>query len=256
MQVLTKSTWRVFPPILAREECSICQGTGWELVHSSSPPAARRCPCVALNRTARLKDKMRIPEQYRHCRLEGYHPKTLAQTRALAEAWKFVECFPNVDRGMIFVGGSGSGKTHLAVGILLDLAERFQEDSLFADFRSLPGPPSSGGLIAAHGNPSGSRLRNVLLLVLDDFGAGSSTDIQYQAALQVLHSRMRARKPTLCTGPGPVGANSDRRLFTKGACGSRSVIHQADAFLLGGFKIVPLGDEEARRKANFFSGFL
>ncbi len=245
----TKSTWRVFPPIPAREDCSICQGTGWELMRAGGASTARRCPCVALTRTARLKDQIGIPERYRHCTLENYHPGTLAQTRALAEAWRFVECFPNVDRGLIFVGGSGTGKTHLAVGIVLELAERFYEDSFFTDFRSLPGLHFSLGGTIVGGNPSGSRVRTVSLLALDNFGAGRATDNQYRAALRILHARMRARRPTLCTSPGPVvldGAES-RGPYPGTVCSaSNCVIDQARAFILGGFKIVLMDGAEGR----------
>jgi len=248
----TKPAWRVFPPMPAQEECSICQGTGWELIPSGGSAAARRCPCVALSRSARLKDRLHIPERFRHCTLENYHPGTFAQTRGLAEAWRFVECFPNVDRGMIFVGAAGSGKTHLAVGILMELAGRFQEDSLFADFRALPGPQWSPCGTAAPGHSAGSRLSTIPLLVLDDFGAATANDNQYRAALNLLHARMRVRRPTLCTGRGPVSVDAppnDRRQRPARIDGaSRCVIGQVQAFILGGFKIVLLGDDDARSR--------
>ena len=248
----TKSSWRFFPPSLAQENCSICQGTGWEMVHSEGSATARRCPCVALSRTARLRYQIRIPDRSRHCTLENYHPATLAQMRGLAEAWRFVESFPNAERGLIFVGGSGLGKTHLAVGIVMELAERFQEDSLFADFRSLPDTLWSLGGSGGSGSPAGARLRTVSLLVLDNFGPGMATDNHHVAALRILHARLRARRPTLCTGPGLNGDNTvsvDRLAHT-----GRSAAQQVQALLMGGFKIVSLEDSQSRHRKPFLSG--
>ncbi len=244
-----KPLWQVFPPIQAREECSICRGTGWELMTSGGPATARRCPCVALTRTVRLKDRIQIPERYRHCTLESFHPRTLAQTRGLAEAWRFVERFPDGDRGMVFAGEPGAGKTHLAVGILLELAQRFHEDILFVDFRSLPGLHWSPGGLAVHSSSAPAKLKAVSLLVLDAFGEGAATEEQYQAALHVLHGRMRGRKPTLCTTTVLSGFDA-----TETSKASWYVRHQAHALLLGCFKIVNLSMEDrASDSASSFS---
>jgi DNA replication protein DnaC len=252
MLAQTRSTWRAYPPVAAREDCSICQGTGWELVGSSRPLRARRCGCVALARTIKLKEQIRIPRQYESCTLESYRPRSLSQTHALAEAWKFAERFPGVERGMIFVGGPCVGKTHLAVGIMLELARRFQEDILFVDFRSLPGLSWSFGGNGRNGSVDPARLKTVSLLLLDDFGAGSATPNQYQAAFQIVQARLRARKPTICTSVRleGLGGGAQAGLETQGKSNGTpcSILLQANALLLGGFKIVLMSGEDYRRR--------
>ncbi len=235
----TKSAWRPFPPIPARDGCSLCGGTGWELVSSNGSATARRCPCVALTRAARLTDRIRIPERHRECTLESYRPVTVAQTRGLAEAWRFVEHFPDVERGIVLLGGAGTGKTHLAVGVLLELADRFHEDTLFVDFRSMPGLHWSLGGAPVTGDPTGSKMRTVSLLVLDNFGPGHATESQYSAAIHILHARMRGRRPTICTA----------RSLESSDAATPHVIHQAHALLLGAFKVVALTGEEATVRA-------
>jgi DNA replication protein DnaC len=255
-----KSTWRNYPPVPAREDCSICQGTGWELVSSSGSSRARRCPCVALTRVVKLKEQIRIPQRYEHCTLESYQPRTLSQTHALAEAWKFAERFPQVERGLIFVGGHGVGKTHLAVGIVLELVQRFHEDILYVDFQSLPGLRWSFGHSSADGHCGAIRPREISLLVLDNLGSDFSSADQFQAALQVIQARMRARKTTICTSagledlePSPNApsktADTRRRAFRPALC-------QMHALLFGGFKILRMTGEDYREKnAGHFSLF-
>jgi DNA replication protein DnaC len=252
-----KSTWRSYPPVPAREDCTICQGTGWELTPSSGSSRARRCPCVALTRAVKLRDLIRLPQRYEHCALERYRPQTLSQTHALAEAWKFAERFPQIERGLIFVGGQGVGKTHLAVGIALELLQRFQEDSLFVDFQSLPGLRWSVGGSAAEGDPGTVRLSAVSLLIVDNLGADSSTRNQYQAALQIIQARMRARKPTLCTSAGLEELDAAPNIPAKSAGRIRSAffseVCRMHALIFGGFKIVRMTGENYRKMESSHS---
>jgi DNA replication protein DnaC len=254
MLASSRSTWRTYPPAAAREDCSICQGTGWELVGSSSPIRARRCGCIALVRTLKLKDQIRIPRQYEDFMLEKYCPRSLSQTHALAEAWRFAERFPGVDRGLAFVGGPGVGKTHLAIGILLELARRFQEDLLYTDFKNLPGWTWSLGGDERGGSTDPARLRTVALLLLDDFGAGSATPNQYQAARQILQARLRARKPTICTSLRLEGLNhgskAELHSHWKRNGSQCSIKLQASALMLGCFKIVAVYGDDYRRKGH------
>jgi DNA replication protein DnaC len=224
---------------------------------SSGSSRARRCPCVALTRAVKLKEQIRIPQRYEHCTLESYQPQTLSQTHALAEAWRFAERFPQIERGLIFVGGHGVGKTHLAVGIALELVQRFQEDILFVDFQSLPGLRWSLGRAAAEGDPGAFRPRDISLLIIDNLGADSSSPNQYQAALQIIQARLRARKTAICTSAGleELDAASNARTRTADRIQGRfySELCQMHALLFGGFKIVRMTGENYRKmeKSHF-----
>ena len=260
MLAQTKSTWRSYPPIPAREDCTICQGTGWELMPSSGFSRARRCPCAALTRAVKLKEQIRIPQRYERCTLESYQPRNLSQTHALAEAWKFVERFPQLERGLIFVGGHGVGKTHLVVGIALELVQRFQEDILFVDFQSLPGLRRSLGRPDEGAQAAMFRPRDVSLLILDNMGAGSNCDGHYESALQIIQARMRAKRLTLCTSFGAVetapsqnGPGNPRGARRRGLSAE---LYQMHALLFGGFKILRMtGESYLRNEKSPFSLF-
>ena len=251
MLAQTKSTWRSYPPVPAREDCTICQGTGWELTPSSGSSRARRCPCVALTRAVKLKEQIRIPQRYEHCTLDSYQPQTLSQTHALAEAWRFAERFPQFERGLMFVGGHGVGKTHLSVGIALELVQRFQEDILFVDFQSLPGLRWSLGRSLAEGDPGAFRPRDVSLLILDNLGADSSSPNQYQAALQIIQARMRARKTTICTSAGleelDAASNPRTRAADRIQARHYAEMRRMQALLFGRFKIARMTGEDYRK---------
>lgn len=236
----TRSALRHFPPVLASSGCSICRGTGWELVTSRGPSAARRCACVALKRALKLKEQIRIPETHEHCTLENFRPYTTSQSHALAEAWAFTEHFPGADRGIIFLGGSKSGKTHLAVGIALELVRRYLDDILFVDFHSLLDISTPAAKGAFGGRCSALRLESVSLLVLDNIGARSASAKQYQTALQLLGSRMRHGRPTICTGSRLERFDNKHDSVAADAAVPQTALLQLHALLLGSFRIIPV----------------
>lgn len=198
--LMPKSTWRASPPLFALENCTICQGTGWQLVAISGSSQARRCPCRDLTRLVRLKESVGIPQRYEHCSLDSFDPHNLSQIRALSEARKFVERYPGVSRGLFFTGAPGTGKTHLAAAILRDLANRIQEDLLFVDFQTIL--PSQNvampGMVARRQDEK--RLQRISLLVVDSFGLGSPTADDVRFIQQLLEMRLQHKRVTILTG--------------------------------------------------------
>ncbi len=169
VRVQTRSTWRESPPVLARQDCTICRGTGWILVPVRGASGARRCACGVLDRLLQLKEFACIPQRYEHCSLDNFTPVTCSQARALAQAQGFVERYPKVSRGLFFAGGPGAGKSHLAVGIVRELLQRFHDDVRFIDCETLAHAATVGsGGYEVHW----ARLAKVELLVLDNFALG------------------------------------------------------------------------------------
>ncbi len=214
MQAQAKSTWRASPPVVAQEDCTLCQGTGWQLVSTGGRSRARRCPCGFLHRMVLLKERVRIPQRYEHCTLDEYHPATLSQARALSEARRFVERFPHLDRGLFFTGGPGSGKTHLAVAILLELLQRFHDDLLFIDFQSLldsyRAPRSQGR------DTNLKPLKTASLLVLDDLVFDRTRPEACSLLRELLYARTNAGRVTVFTAGRPEqGGGSSNDVFAE-----------------------------------------
>src|SRR5246127_3550532 len=93
--------------------CMLCGGTGWVLDAADGRKQAHPCVCrgAAIAR-ARL-DAAGIPQRYRDCTLENFSDNHVSLTRARGAAREFVDTYPAVEAGLLLVGPSGRGKTHL-----------------------------------------------------------------------------------------------------------------------------------------------
>jgi DNA replication protein DnaC len=193
-----KSTWRPLSPVSARENCNICHGTGWELRPVAGLSGARRCECGSIDRLVRLKHCVRIPSRYQHCTLDNFRAETISQIRAVTRAREFAHQFPK-PYSLFFSGGPQVGKTHLAVGILRYLLQRFHDDLLFVDF----GKIISSRLPLFQKTETvldWNRMRSVQLLVLDEFELKFAALDRMEIIEDLLHARWLARRCTIYTG--------------------------------------------------------
>src|SRR6201987_4180337 len=172
---------------MALENCSLCRGTGWKLVPRSDGVrgnVAVACDCGMEERAARVMERARVPKRYEHCDFESYvtdlvdgktwttqHAQSLKNAKLLTQA--FVREYPgSAEKGLLLMGPSGVGKTHLAVASLKELI-RVGHAGLFCDYRELLKE------IQASYNPASEStemsilepIRTVEVLVLDDLGA-------------------------------------------------------------------------------------
>ncbi|HVR97678.1 MAG TPA: ATP-binding protein [Thermoanaerobaculia bacterium] len=168
---------------------------------------ASPCVCRQENAAARLLVEAGIPPRYRHCKLSNFHADPrfmqLEQARSLAERYAAGFLQPNGFRqsGLLFLGPPGTGKTHLAVGVLAEVVERFRVRARFAEFTSLlmqiqstfdPGSPESKREIL-------EPLMDAELLVLDELGAQQLTPWVRDVLYLVINHRYTRQLPTLFT---------------------------------------------------------
>ena len=114
--------------------CHRCADTGWILESIDGRKQARACNC----RTAAIRrqklEAAGIPERYRGDTIDNFNDPTAALVRAKDAARNFVDLYPAVEKGILFVGPSGRGKTHLACAILAELIQSKNVSGLYADF--------------------------------------------------------------------------------------------------------------------------
>ena len=77
-----------------------------------------RCDCWRSVVIQKNLADARIPPKFARAELTTYKPDTDSQRDALRLAKKFVESFPVEQKGLVFHGPTGVGKTHLAIGLL------------------------------------------------------------------------------------------------------------------------------------------
>ena len=180
------------------EVCRDCFGTGTKV---DPVKGAITCPCLRVDRARRLISAARIPRRYEKCSFANFicEPNS-SQGKALSFAHTLANEYPAVDRGLIFMGPAGVGKTHLAVSIIRDLTEKGFA-SMFCEFGSLLKQ------IQDSYNPvSKSSELKVLapvfqadILVLDELGATVPTDWVRDTMYQIINRRYNDNKLTIFT---------------------------------------------------------
>lgn len=190
------------------EPCALCGGTGWKMTaaNGTAPARAVRCQCHFAQRAAELLAAARIPPRYQHCTLENFDIPEGARELLLAhrQAAAYSQDYPGlVDRdrsGLLFYGGVGSGKTHLAVAIARRLLERGIA-CRFVDHRALlkqiqaTFDPTNPATEASVVQP----LLDVEVLILDDLGVGRATEWALETLHYILNHRYSQQRATILT---------------------------------------------------------
>jgi DNA replication protein DnaC len=180
------------------EVCAECFGTGTKL---DPVKGAILCPCRRSDPKKKLFKAARIPDRYSDCSFETF--KTKPETRldvALLFARSLVDEYPAVDRGLLFIGPVGVGKTHLAVAIIKGLIDNgfaciFTEfGSLLKEIQDSYNPISKSSELRVL-----APIYQADVLVLDELGATIPTDWVRDTMYQIINKRYNDKKLTIFT---------------------------------------------------------
>ena len=172
---------------------------------------ARACSCQRQKTTGSSFDKAKLPGRYNQCHFNNYTTADPSQVKALRLAIQFANEYPAVDRGLLFTGTVGVGKTHLAVSILKGLFER-GFSCLFYEFGSLLKEIQD----SYNSNTKTSELGvlapvlNAEVLVLDELGASKPTDWVRDTMAHIINTRYNNKKATIFTTNYADERQSDR----------------------------------------------
>jgi DNA replication protein DnaC len=187
----------------ASQDCQRCRGTGWILVrHEGGLETAARCQCQESQRRQRLLEQAGIPDRYQHCALDSieiWNPKDPTLVSVLRQVQDFIDGYPEAEKGLLLMGGVGTGKTHLAVAALRELIRRYGVRGCFADFTTLV----YNIQMTFDGSGGGRQLVDPLLhaelLVLDELGAGRPSPWVTDLLYYLVNSRYLERRRTIFT---------------------------------------------------------
>jgi len=193
--------------------CPACGGTGWELVEGKG---VRPCDCQRIGRGDVLLAQARIPARFMHCMFDTFDPLCPSLHRALMNTRKFVEEYPLVDVGLLYLGSCGVGKTHLAVAALKELIKK-GIPGMFYDFRDLLKEIQD----SYNPNTHTSELKILApifeaeVLVLDELGASKPTEWVQETMTHIINKRYNEKKTTIFTSnylDMPIGSSYDETL--------------------------------------------
>jgi DNA replication protein DnaC len=205
------------------ETCPLCEGTGWKTVvagvkgngdagprgigsHSINDRRVTRCDCQLRARAQSVLASARIPRRYEHCELTNYDTDFPGAHPSLAEAHFIAsnfakKCDPRGDKGLLIIGKIGTGKTHLAVGILKELILTRGISCLFYDYRELL-KEIQNSYNSTVQTTELDVLRPVFetdVLVLDELGAVKPTDWVWDTVSLILNTRYNDNRTTIIT---------------------------------------------------------
>jgi len=179
------------------EVCPKCYGSGMEVVPGKG---ARKCECRKQKSHTRQLDKTRIPKRYAECHFHSYRILNPAQERAFKYASKLTMEYPAIERGLLFMGTVGVGKTHLAVSILKGLTER-GFTCLFYEFGALLKEIQD----SYNQSTQTSELKvlapilDAEVLVLDEIGASKPSEWVRDTMAHIINTRYNDKKLTIFT---------------------------------------------------------
>ena len=139
-------------------------------------------------------EKSGVPERYFKESLDTYQITNEMQTTAAKAATNFLHAVKCGEfKSLIIIGNAGTGKTHLACGIIREAGGKYRTaPDIVEEMRrakSFSANETEADIIKYYGH--------VPLLVIDEIGRGiAATDEKYML-YQILNARYNTRKPTV-----------------------------------------------------------
>lgn len=186
--------------------CEKCGGLGMEIVEDQNGRRyAQRCDCRFHARIETTLRRAGIPNRYKGKTLRSYKTdkKDPSLYQAKSHALKFVDNYPfGINgTGLMFVGHSGLGKTHLAAGLLQELIIEKNVNGVFVDYHDLLKKiqNSYDRSVAATELSLLQPIFEAEILVIDDLGSLRPSDWVWDTVAHILNARYSAAQPTIIT---------------------------------------------------------
>lgn len=188
------------------EVCPQCSGSGWKQVADAPDGGVTRCDCQLRARGNAMIAAAHIPKRYEHCELSNFTTDFPGADRTVElahiTASRFLQEFdPRNGTGILLVGGIGTGKTHLAVGLLKELIISRGSACLFCDYRELLKQIQNSYNDSVKATEL-QVLRPVFeaeVLLLDELGAVKPSEWVWDTVSLILNTRYNDNRTTIIT---------------------------------------------------------
>jgi DNA replication protein DnaC len=191
---------------MREDVCALCGGTGWKAIVSGADRRVARCDCRLRDRAQSLLAAARIPRRYEHCELSSFTTDFPGAHQSLGlahlAASRFAQDYdPQEGTGLLLIGTIGTGKTHLAVGILKELILTRGLPCLFYDYRELLKEIQNSYNTSVQTTEL-EVLRPIFdtdVLVLDELGAVKPSEWVWDTVSLILNTRYNNNRTTIIT---------------------------------------------------------
>jgi len=185
-------------------KCFVCDECGGEgRIYAENEKGisyVKDCACATLEKSLKKLGNVGIPGKYAGSWLETYHPDEGTQKLALRKAKDFVKDFGESNKGLVFMGKPGVGKTHLAVSIIKTLSMEKGVDCKFIDFFQLLSDIRNGFSAGESEQALINPFVKSRLLVIDELAKGRNTEWELTILDQIISERYNdADKVTIFT---------------------------------------------------------
>ncbi len=186
--------------------CPLCNGDGYvreedENFYLYQTP----CECKQATHLVQLWEQARIPSRFFNASFTTFNQQVSKSIKhAFTTAMTFVsdnhfDIDSPMQKGLLFLGDVGTGKTFLACCILKELISKYHIPSLFQEFSSLIRRIKAEYDKGLYETDIINQLTSVPVLVIDELGKGRLNEWELQILDTLISERYNANKLTIAT---------------------------------------------------------
>lgn len=181
--------------------CPVCGGAGLVAVSDAFRAPRRRCACHYVRQRMAVFDQVGIPGRHADSSLASFVDVSRYQTAVKQAAWNYARTFRlgEDNRGLVWFGAVGRGKTHLGVALLRELVLRHGATARFTEFSHLLADLKSGFDSGRGAAELIDPLVAVDVLLIDELGKGRNTEFEGTVLDELVSRRYNAVRPILAT---------------------------------------------------------
>lgn len=191
--------------IEAGKECPKCGGTGWATTRKNGREFAVKCDCQLDDLFLRRGERANIPPRFLAAEIKNFvpDPDNPSQKKAQKETQRFIDEFPSVTDGLLFMGPTGVGKTRLICSVATELMKKNSGlDIYYIDWNDLVRQMRSGEDASTRDyqaiNEMIQKLTAVDLLLFDELGASRISQWVDDNIYYLFNRRYNNQKITCC----------------------------------------------------------
>jgi len=189
--------------------CSECNDTGWKSVTRDGSSLVVRCDCQKTSIFVSRAEHANLPKRYMGYEMKSFFPHKdhlKSQEKVIRQAQKFISQYPAVEKGILFQGRAGVGKTRLLCCMANDLVKKIDNlDIYYIDWNNLVREMRAGEHHVTRNfseiNRFIERLADVDLLIFDELGSSRISELTpwvSDSIYYIFNKRYNNLKITLC----------------------------------------------------------